>query len=211
MNKINGLNEVRFIIERGYIYWAVLPDIGGSVQRGNRPVIIIQNDKGNENSPNVTVVPITSRGKKWLPTHVDLTQDYIVGLPKNSIALCESPMTIPKTALGDYIDLVEESTLEKINDALKIQMNLGETSRISNIKEKAKEFAKNIEHYQKTIDELSEYLPKLIVEQTRIKITIETRNLEQYCLRNRLNMSEFVKEEVNNMGYSYIDKNVIAL
>lgn len=214
MNKIKGLDEARVIIERGFSYWAELPKIGGSVQYGLRPVIIIQNDKGNINSPNVVIVPITSKGKKWLPTHVDLSKDYIAGLPKDSIALCESPMTIPKQALKGFIDIIEGETLRKIDNALKIELNLGESDVVSRIKGEAREIANNIKHYNKTLDEVGEYLPKNIVEQTKIKIRLEFRKLEQYCLRQRLNISEFIntKEGLQEeMSYSYIDRKVIAL
>ena len=41
------------------------------VQYGVRPAIVISNDAANENSPAVTVIPLTSNRKKGkLPTHV---------------------------------------------------------------------------------------------------------------------------------------------
>lgn len=212
MNNIRGLDEIRFIIERGYIYWATIPEIGGNVQKGVRPVLIIQNDKGNDKSPNVTVVPITSKGKKWMPTHVDLTKDYIVGLPKDSIALCESPMTLPKKALGDYIGAVELDTLDMIDDALKIQLSLGDTSRITKIKEFAVEIVNNINHYEKTIEELGQYLPKEILKQTEIRLRLEISKLEQYCTGRRLNINDFyIVKTDNKLQYMSTDKKVISL
>lgn len=37
-------------IKRGEIYYAELSPVVGSEQDGNRPVIILQNDKGNKHS-----------------------------------------------------------------------------------------------------------------------------------------------------------------
>ena len=56
---------------------------GGSIQAGLRPVLIVSNDKANQFSPVITIVPITSKiiGKKKIPTHVLLTN---CGLPQQS-------------------------------------------------------------------------------------------------------------------------------
>jgi mRNA-degrading endonuclease toxin of MazEF toxin-antitoxin module len=51
-------------IKRGQIIMAELPTVGGSVQNGLRPVMIISNDKANKFSPNIIAVPLTSRDKK---------------------------------------------------------------------------------------------------------------------------------------------------
>ena len=51
------------------IYMADLPRRGGSIQCGYRPVIVIQNDKGNESSSTVIIIPLTSKVKHWMPTH----------------------------------------------------------------------------------------------------------------------------------------------
>ena len=46
----------------GDIYTAELDaDIEGSLQSGIRPVLIISNNKANEFSPVITIIPITSR------------------------------------------------------------------------------------------------------------------------------------------------------
>ena len=61
------------MICRGDIYYAKLNPVQGSEQGGLRPVLVIQNDKGNKHCPTVIIAPITSKGKKYyLPTHVIL-------------------------------------------------------------------------------------------------------------------------------------------
>ena len=55
---------------RGDIFFANLEG-SGSIQRGIRPVIIIQNDIGNKYSSTVIVATVTSQMKKCnQPTHV---------------------------------------------------------------------------------------------------------------------------------------------
>ena len=57
-------------IRRGDIYYAELPDdAGNSVQKGIRPVLVVQNNAGNKYSPTIIITPLTSRGKKNMPTH----------------------------------------------------------------------------------------------------------------------------------------------
>lgn len=74
-------------IRRGDIYDANLNPVKGSGQGGYRPVLVIQNNWGNEHSPTVIVAAITSRPKHRMPTHVPLTG--VAGLEKESVALLE--------------------------------------------------------------------------------------------------------------------------
>lgn len=78
----------------------------GSTQRGLRPAVIFQNNKGNRYSPNVIVLPLTSSIKKRSQdTHVFLPADG-TGLLRDSMVLCENPVCIPKTDLGEYITVL---------------------------------------------------------------------------------------------------------
>lgn len=83
-------------------------------QFGKRPALIFQNNVGNAHSPNVIVLPLTTRMmKKHIPTHVlVLAKDS--GLPKNSIVLCENPMTVSKKRLENYVTHIPENYMKKI-------------------------------------------------------------------------------------------------
>ena len=59
-------------IRRGDIYHADLNPVFGSEQGGYRPVLVIQNNRGNTHSPTVIVATITSKPKTKLPTHVPI-------------------------------------------------------------------------------------------------------------------------------------------
>ena len=51
------------VMKRGEIYHADLNPVFGSEQGGYRPVLIIQNNRGNQHSPTVIVAAITSQPK----------------------------------------------------------------------------------------------------------------------------------------------------
>ena len=57
-------------VRRGDIYHADLDPVFGSEQGGYRPVLVIQNNIGNQYSPTVIVAAITSKEKMKLPTHI---------------------------------------------------------------------------------------------------------------------------------------------
>lgn len=84
-------------IQRGEIYHADLNPIFGSEQGGYRPVLIIQNNRGNRHSPTVIIAAITSRPKTKLPTHVLVSG--IEGLEKDSFVLLEQIRTLDKPIL----------------------------------------------------------------------------------------------------------------
>ena len=104
-------------IRRGDIYQADLNPVFGSEQGGYRPVLVIQNNRGNKYSPTVIVAAITSRLKTKLPTHVSLRN--IKGLDKNSVVLLEQVRTIDKKRLDNYIGTLTKEQMQKIDKALR--------------------------------------------------------------------------------------------
>ena len=59
-------------VYRGEIYYVHETETTGSEQYGGRPAIIVSNNVGNEHSPVVEVVYLTTQEKRQLPTHVDI-------------------------------------------------------------------------------------------------------------------------------------------
>ena len=109
-------------IKRGDVFYANLPDVGGSVQKGERPVIIISNNIGNLCSKIVMVIPLTtSSNKKHLPTHVKIINNVKL---RNSIVLCEQILTISQDALMYQIGELDQNTLKEIGKAIKIALSI---------------------------------------------------------------------------------------
>lgn len=103
-------------ILRGDIYYADLNPIFGSEQGGYRPVLVIQNNTGNQYSPTVIVAAITSRPKQKLPTHVALKS--MKGLEKDSVVLLEQVRTIDKKRLDDFVGNLDRQQMLKVDKAL---------------------------------------------------------------------------------------------
>jgi len=111
------------MIMRGDIYYADLSPVTGSEQGGLRPVIVIQNDKGNIHSPTVIVAAITSNIKKTkLPTHIVLPE--MEGLNKKSIVLLEQIRTIDKSRLSNKIGCIDNEYMRKIDEAILISLGI---------------------------------------------------------------------------------------
>lgn len=105
------------MIRKGEIYYADLDPGIGSEQTGTRPILIIQNDIGNEHSPTTIAAMLTSRKtKKRLPTHVQI-EPANTGLTKNTIVMLEQIRTIDKQRLGSYVGCIEEADMKKIEKA----------------------------------------------------------------------------------------------
>ena len=96
----------------------------GSEQGGVRPVLVIQNDIGNRHSPTVICAAITSKmNKAKLPTHVELDTRRC-NMVKDSVILLEQLRTIDKQRLKEKICHIDSDLLERVNQALKISLEL---------------------------------------------------------------------------------------
>ena len=124
------MNTDKKELHRGEIYICDFVDVGGSVQNGLRPALIIQNSAGNEHSTTVIVSPITTIIKKEkLPTHVYLGTKY--GLPEESMVMLEQIFTVDKNYhIRDYIGLIDDKeTIRKINNALRVSLALSRAKK----------------------------------------------------------------------------------
>lgn len=116
------MNRVQ--IRRGDIYYADLSPVIGSEQGGIRPVLVIQNDIGNKHSPTIICAAITSKmNKAKLPTHVEIDASKYQ-IVKNSVILLEQIRTIDKQRLKDLVCHVDKKLMKKVDEALKISLEL---------------------------------------------------------------------------------------
>ena len=111
---------------RGEVYYAELNPVIGSEQGGTRPVLIIQNDIGNQYSPTTVVAAITSKIQKAkLPTHVEIDCKK-GGIEKDSVILLEQIRTIDKSRLKKKVSLLDDEIMQKVSHALEISLGLVE-------------------------------------------------------------------------------------
>ena len=112
------------IIKRGEIYFAQLNPVIGSEQGGVRPVLVVQNDIGNQYSPTTVILAITGRiNKAKMPTHVEIkAEEY--GLERDSVILAEQIRTIDKMRLKQKIAALDEETMSRVDQALIVSLGL---------------------------------------------------------------------------------------
>lgn len=86
----------------------------GNEQKGWRPGLVFQNNVGNQYSPNIIALPLTSSLKKQdQPTHVVLPADQ-TGLRLDSMVLCENPERMSKERIGSYLTTIPREYMSQI-------------------------------------------------------------------------------------------------
>lgn len=113
-------------LHRGDIFIADLDPVVGSEQGGVRPVLIVQNERGNRFSPTVICAAMTSRvGKNDLPTHVWIAAKDS-GLKSDSLVLCEQIRTLEKRRLRERAGRIDGLAMHRVNRALLCALEIGE-------------------------------------------------------------------------------------
>lgn len=112
-------------IKRGEIYYAVLDPVVGSETGKTRPVLIVQNDIGNQYSPTTIMAVVTeySEKKATYPICVVIGKDS--GMKKNSIVNLSQIRTLDKSRLsGAKLATLPDELMEKVDMALKNSLAL---------------------------------------------------------------------------------------
>lgn len=111
-------------IKRGDLILVSLDPVVGSEQGKTRPAVVIQNDIGNKYSPTTIIAPLTSKiFSKEYPINVIISKEE-TGLKTDSTALLNQIRTIDKRRIIKKLASVGDTTLEKINSAIKISLSL---------------------------------------------------------------------------------------
>ena len=111
-------------VKRGDIFLANLKPVIGSEQGGIRPVLIIQNDISNKNSPVTIIAAITSKVfEKEYPTNVFI-QRKDSKLEKDSTVLLNQIRTIDKKRLIKKISSLSLGLIGKVDLAIKTSLDL---------------------------------------------------------------------------------------
>ena len=112
-------------MKRGDVYDARLNPAEGSEQAGTRPVVIVSRDAINQYSPVIVIVPFTNAEHvaRSFPNNVLVNQPE-GGLAFDSVALTGQVRAVAKTRLLRYRGPLTQATLEKIDRALRITLDL---------------------------------------------------------------------------------------
>jgi mRNA interferase MazF len=112
-------------MQRGDVYWARLDPIEGSEQAGTRPVVVVSRDAINRHSPVVVICPLTNAAHvpRLYPSDVSVHAPE-GGLKVDSVILTLQVRAVAKTRLGDHLGKLEPTTIERLNEALRITLDL---------------------------------------------------------------------------------------
>lgn len=111
-------------VRRGEIYLADLDPVQGHEQGGIRPVLVIQNERGNKYSPTTIVACVTSKAYKKtpLPTHYYLPES--IPMFEKSVVLLEQIKVIDKDRLHKRIGRLSKGQMKAIDKRLLISLGM---------------------------------------------------------------------------------------
>lgn len=111
------------MIKRGQIYWVDLQTGVEHLNRGFRPCLVVSNDKCNEHSTVIQIVPLTTSNKKAIPTH---TTSLVKG--NVSTILWELVTSIDKRTIdpSNYIMTLSYEVMDNVTLCLMKQLGIME-------------------------------------------------------------------------------------
>lgn len=172
---------------RGDVYYADLSGIEnaiGSEQTGKRPVLVIQNNTGNQHSGTTIVATMTTKDKKFMPTHIALDNAKI--LPMKSIVCTEQLKTIDKTRLQDFQGNVGNVFMERVDAAIAISLGM-----TKNEQEKVITMGEKMEYVKIETELDGEQYDWLDIMQTQLKIF---SNIKQHIVNLKCRKKELEVE-----------------
>lgn len=168
-----------------------------SIQGGIRPCIIKSNDKNNIYSPNVSVIPLTTKNKKYIPTHITIYPTIENGLIEKSIALCENIIPIPKSRLIKKIGFVNEIVIQNLDIGCSIQLDIKSIINLDLINS-------YIDDIQAATDDMNSSIDKAEYFTSYGIMKIQLKNLRMYCQQFGINYTKYLKnikiKEKNMLG-----------
>jgi len=109
-------------IKRGEIYLAALDPVVGKEISKTRPVVVVSNDKNNEFSGTVTILPVTSKNiSRVYPFEVFLPEGS-GNLPKDSKVKADQIRTLDKTRLVKQIGKLGQKEIGEIDKAIRVHL-----------------------------------------------------------------------------------------
>jgi len=111
------------VVKRGGIYRVDWSPSRGSEQSGMRPALVIQNDIGNQYSPNTIVASITTAQNRPYPFIVNVTSSES-GLKQDGSIDLASILTVSKTRLSSKCGQLNKAKMLEVDNAIKESLGL---------------------------------------------------------------------------------------
>jgi mRNA interferase MazF len=125
---ITGMNNKSINYpKRGEIWQVSLEPVVGHEIGKERPALIISNDKNNEYSSTVTLIPITGSVEKIYPFEVFISK-LESGLPLDSKLKCNQIRTVDKSRLSKVVGEIPDEIIKKVEKAVLIHLEISESA-----------------------------------------------------------------------------------
>ncbi len=111
-------------MKKGDIYYADLGSGVGSEQTGSRPVIIFQNQKINQLTQTIIIIPLTTNLRRMqLPISLFIPKGN-GGLPEDSVVLCHQIRIIALKRLKEYLGTLSDDIIKQIDEKLLFTLDI---------------------------------------------------------------------------------------
>jgi mRNA interferase MazF len=113
------------VIARGSVWWAELPEPGGSGPGNRRPVVIVQSDAFNRSRiRTVIVAALTSNARLADAPGNALLRARETGLPRDSVANVSQILTLDRRFLVEPCGRVSRASMRRIESGLRLVLSL---------------------------------------------------------------------------------------
>ena len=111
-------------IKKGDVFWVNFDPTLGAEAKKIRPALVVSNNINNENSPILSIAPVTSNVTRVYLFEVELPAET-ANLTSRSKVMLNQTRAIDKVRFGQFIGHLSDTLMEKVNEALKLHYDLG--------------------------------------------------------------------------------------
>lgn len=200
-------------VKRGEVYWCDLDPILGCEQGGSRPVVIVQNDEGNEHSDTTIVLVCTTSHIKIGSTQyrcffnsITMEQEPVSFFHRPNTIMAEHIRTIDKKRLREYVGTLKPEVMSELEKKMCVSLYLNQ--------EVEPEVREKIVYVDKPVEKIV-YVDKPVLVKADINPNTEIErkdvNMNQVQILSLVDISELMKISQENIPYKSKVEKIVKL